>query len=105
MAKSQKEPEIYSPGSGIKILKEGPAAPKIEGGMLVLTLEADSPEQAQSTEARKLVYSERVNHGFVNAGIDSISPAFPVNPKGEPTELDRTLSGRYRIEVKFRPRA
>jgi hypothetical protein len=105
MGKTPKEPEIYPPGSGIKVLVEGPAAPRIDSGMLVLTLEADSPEQAQSTEARKAVYDARVNHGFVNAGIDSISPAYPVNPKGEPTELDRTLSGRYRVEVRFRPRA
>lgn len=40
------------------------------GSELFITVEADTPAEQDSPQAKKLAYEDMSNHGFANAGIE-----------------------------------
>jgi hypothetical protein len=50
---------------------------------VLITVEGDTPDEANSVEAKKLAYGERARLGLSEAGIEYVGGAFPVEAVGE----------------------
>jgi len=64
-----------------------------DGQTLVLTVEGPTPDSVTSTEVRKVVYHERIKHGYETAGLDPLGSFYPVTVDGKT---------RYRRQYRFR---
>ena len=57
------------------------ASAKVKGGELHIKIHGNSPDAANSAEARKLAYEHRLEHGFANAGIEGVGGPEMVVPE------------------------
>jgi hypothetical protein len=55
---------------------------------ILVTVEGDTPDEANSVEAKKLAYAERAKLGMPEAGIEYVGGAFPVAGNGKAPDPD-----------------
>jgi hypothetical protein len=55
---------------------------------VLITVEGDTPDEANSVEAKKLAYAERAKLGLPEAGIEYVGGAFPVAGDGKAPNPD-----------------
>ena len=77
------------------------AETKINGGELIVVIEGDSVDEANSADARKLAYETRLEKGFSNAGIEAIGGPYMHVPEGSD---DRLFDERkWRKDFRLKP--
>lgn len=63
------------------------------GNGLLVTMEADSFDEAASPDARRLAYEERLKHNFGTGTINAETGPYPVDGR-QPTEKRAVLDGK-----------
>ena len=86
--------------SGLRLVKSGTMKPHLDNGRLIVAVEGDSIDEITSPSARRLAYDSRLEHGWVNAGIEQIEGPFPVDDKGN-IDVDPKSEGKKKIRVVF----
>lgn len=79
----------------LKIIKSGPLAPSREGRVMTVTVQGDSADEVMGLAAKKLAYEARVQYGFTNAGISSITGVLQVQQKDGKVKPAR----QFRLEL------